>query len=445
MAPWNLFRKKRQKLPKQQPAVIEPSALTQRIPTPVRNENTASIVPNDGFITMAYFTNWSIYARNYQPTSVPGTKLTHVLYAFTDCKADGSVTLTDTWSDTDKHFPDDPWSDPPGNLYGCFGKLWKMKLQNRNMKILLSIGGWTLSTNFSQVAADKEKRANFVKTAIKLLNDLGLDGIDIDWEFPTGPNDGKNFLQLLTDCRAGLDAYMREKGETSPYLLTIAMSCGLPNYEKCPLGEMSHLLDYFNLMAYDFAGSWDPITGHQAKLYGPAPSGDAAVKDFIARGVPSKKIVLGMPLYGRSFMNTENRPGAPYSGMGKGDWENGVYDYKSLPLQGSQETNDLNAVATSCYNPSTREWVTYDSAQVVQIKCEWIKEQNLGGAMFWELSSDKTDLAQSLVERTWQCLGGSLAQVSSNHIHFPSSKYDNVRTGPKVAEQAEGLASPTNC
>lgn len=218
------------------------------------NINKPPTKTKGNYVLMAYFTNWSIYSRNYMPMSIPFDKLTHLLYAFANCDVDGSVVLTDSWADTDKHFADDPWTGSPTALYGCLGKIARAKRNNRNLKLMLSVGGWTLSTNFAAVAADPSKRAVFVKTAVGMLEDLGLDGIDIDWEFPASVAEGENFLSLLQELRAGLDRHAEEKQESEPYQISIACSCGQEHYGMLPLKKMALVLDFFNLMAYDFAG-----------------------------------------------------------------------------------------------------------------------------------------------------------------------------------------------
>lgn len=132
-------------------------------------------------VLAAYFVSWGIYARNYHVANVPGDQLNHILYAFADVNDQGGVTLTDKWADIEKHYEDDSWNDIGNNLYGNFKRLALLKRAQRTLKVSLSIGGWTLSKNFPMVAADPAKRAAFTRTAIKLLDDLGLDGIDIDW------------------------------------------------------------------------------------------------------------------------------------------------------------------------------------------------------------------------------------------------------------------------
>jgi chitinase len=342
--------------------------------------------------------------------------------------------LTDVWADRDIHFDGDSWNDVGDNLYGCLKQLNLLKKQNRSLKVLLSVGGWTYSSNFATPASTPAGRSQFASSAISLIKDYGFDGLDIDWEYPKSQQEATHFVLLLQACREAMDAYSSTLPNPHHFELTVACPAGPQNYKIMDIAGMDKYLDFWNLMAYDYSGSWDRVVGHQANL---KPSGEnsgatpfnteEAVKHYLEQGVAGSKIVLGMPLYGRAFENTAGL-GQPFSGVGQGSWENGVFDYKALPLEGAEERYDKEARATYSYDEARKHLVTYDTPRMAREKAEWVKKHSLGGAMWWESSADKFGEG-SLIGNVVEVLGS--LDCTNNCIEYPQSKFENVRQGFK--------------
>ena len=230
------------------------------------------------------------------------------------------------------------------------------------------------------------------------------------------------------------------------------MPAGPQNYDLLQLGQMSQIVDFLNLMAYDYAGSFSskllsdtptflPLTylldatGHQANLY-PSKSNpqstpfstDKAVGDYIAAGVPARSLVLGIPLYGRSFDSTAGL-GKPYSGVGQGSWEAGVWDFKALPQAGATEQYDTEAGASYSWDPTNQIIVSYDNMQSLHAKTAYINSKSLGGAMYWEVNGDRTG-SQSLMHAALGDLSGKggIEQLQNNLV-YNASQYANLAKG----------------
>ena len=388
--------------------------------TPARSE----VPMNSTYRLVGYYASWDVYERAMFLTRIQTGRLTHINYAFSNISPDGQCILGDADADTQRFFGiGNSVSGTPDAIDGARGNFHQLALlkdNNPNLKVLISIGGWTWSNRFSDAALTDASRQKFVKSCIDLylVQYRGtFDGVDIDWEYPVGggltpgrPEDKHNFTLLMEEFRRQMDALAQSSGRT--YLLTFAASASREAMGNLELGEVSKSVDWINLMAYDFHVATEPTTGFLAPLYGsprdPDPNSranenvDAAVRGYLAAGVPAKKIVLGIPFYGRAWQGaTGDGLFAPAAGPASAKYEPGYMDYTELlggPLLNYQQHWDDDAKAPWLFDPASGTFITYDDAQSIQWKVKYLQEHGLGGAMIWELGTDGGNLLKPLAD-----------------------------------------------
>lgn len=358
-----------------------------------------------------FYCNWKTYGANFNPINLPIDYIPQVSYAFFDIKLgnDGGYQLvsTDTYADTDKKFtsngvpPNDSWSDPPSIVAGCIGQFIKLKASGKKFTLRAAIGGWTLSKNFSLAVANSATQNTFAQSIVDFLIKYPVfTGIDLDWEYlsnnginygNSGNNvsvsDPVNFFNFLTILRSKLSVANLSS-------ITIG-ACVCPAPEKIAFDPkpLVPLLDYFEVMTYDFHdGAWgETISAHHSNprksSFSPY-SCEGAADAWIAKGVPSTKILIGVATYSRGFSNTAGLGQTASGGSTDKSVETGIVNYSSLPLPGATEYFDPEAKAAYSYDPVKRIFNSYDNNASVAEKCLIVQQKNLAGLICWESSGD---------------------------------------------------------
>jgi len=283
-----------------------------------------------------------------------------------------------------------------------FAQLTALRNVNPRLTVLVSVGGWLWSTNFSDMALTAESRRAFEESVMEFLAQYDLDGLDIDWEYPGLPGAGhpyraedkQNFTALLEELRARFDAEAKRTGRR--LYLTIAMGAGDDVLAHTEMRKVERYVDTVNLMTYDYyeAGS-DATTGHHAPLYAdPADpkkaSSDETVREYEKAGVPAGKILLGVPFYGRAWGDVPDnnhglfQPGKTVAGV---DAQYSAIVANMLG-QGFTRYWDDAAKAPYLYSAEKHIFVSYEDPESLRLKCDYVRSRKLGGVMFWEYSGD---------------------------------------------------------
>ena len=327
------------------------------------SESIAITQEKPQYRNVMYYGDWSIWGgqSKFYPQHIPADQITHLNFAFMDFNADGSLKWTDESAATGHPLdhPDVTYDDLNG---GILNGLKALKRMNPNLKIGISLGGWSKSGDFTAVAKNPTARKKFVKNVLAFIKYANMDFVDIDWEYPTAkrdpdlcdnsrdegtrdgcPEDKKYYVDLLQEFRTELDKQGKELGRT--YELSSALPAPTQKVKDgIDVKKVFELLDFANVMTYDMRGAWEPVAGHHAGLYnnphdpdiGKGLSVDDSVKYYLSEGAPSEKIVIGAAYYTRGWEKVKNNGPDPENPGLFGEAEICGTDADQTPTSGAE-------------------------------------------------------------------------------------------------------------
>jgi len=326
---------------------------------------------------VGYYPAWNRYT--FPADKIEYEHLTHITHAFIWPKSDGKL---------------DKYSTIP------YPDLVDMTHQ-AGKKILISVGGWGNCTYFSAILSDSIKRLNFIQNLVSFCNENGYDGVDLDWEYP-GNSDKSNLTRFVIDLNQAL------KAANSSRIVTMAVPAGAWSGQYYDFSAMMDYVEWFGCMTYDFHGTWTSHAGHNAPLYAPSNEFDGSAHEAIqylkSRGLPGKKILMGIPFYGRRFttaglyQSCTGGEGLNYSEIISKIDNGWIYHWDSV------------AKVPYLTNTDNSQLITFDDTASVRNKCEYVLAQELSGVKIWHIGQDQIDDEQPLLT----LIGTKLLSVSSN-------------------------------
>ncbi len=387
-------------------------------------------------VVAAYYENWSQYRPAsggrpvFFPQNIDPTVMTDLYFAFAIFGyQDASINPQNPHLTGDYTVQPVEWNDQSV----LYPQVRALKASNPKLRVLLSIGGWGFNDPndpsgigthtyrlFSQMASSSSSRGQFVQSAVSYAKQFGFDGIDIDWEYPGdltrggSEEDFGNFVELLSELQTAC------KAQNPPLLLTYAapaiVPAGVPaSYRDNPqtyfqwLANCANYLDRFNVMAYDYHGTFDnpALTGVNAPLsQDTSPTSGSCIKttlsNYINSGVPASKIVLGLASYGHSFggvnnlSSTDYSPGKPFTSSGQAGPSTsspGMLAYYEIAdaIASGQLIFGTDSVTQTAigYNSASQQWVSFDTPETIALKAQYAKSLGLAGVMLWAIDDDE--------------------------------------------------------
>lgn len=299
------------------------------------------------------------------PQNVDPELLDFVIYAFALIQPDGTLQVY-----SERYLQD----------------LANLRFEKPTLKVILAIGGWA-ADGFSDAALTPTSRYRFAREVQKWLNEYDLDGVDIDWEYPgnsasgikSRKEDKENFTLLLQALRDVLGW-----GKW----ISVAGSGDRGYISNVEIEEIGKIINYFNLMSYDFtAGSFGTDANkHQSNLY-PSDlalnnlSVDTYVNNLITAGMPSEKILVGLPLYGRRGAKVTKT----FDEIRKSYLNKNGYKVKW----------DNVAKAPYIVDKEGNFFLAYDNALSIYFKGQYVIDNCLGGLFTWHSGMDQGNILSS--------------------------------------------------
>ncbi|KAL7594389.1 hypothetical protein Lser_V15G31312 [Lactuca serriola] len=283
---------------------------------------------------------------------------------------------------------------------------------NPPAKTILSVGGGggdDLRATFSRMASNQYSRASFINSTIEVARKYQFDGIDLDWEYPSSDSDMANLGVLLNEWREAIEqeANVNQKPRL---ILTSAVYYASRVYSDngpllYPIKAITQSVDWISPMCYDYHGSWENFTGLHSALYDPDSdlNTDFGIGSWIQAGVAPEKIVMGLPLYGKTWSLEDpkvNNVGAKTIGTGPGSGElrySEVIDFNKK--NSAMVVFDDKRV--SYYSYSGNSWISYDDVRSIQSKVRYAKNRALSGYFLWALGQDLDWALSSAASETW--------------------------------------------
>ena len=309
-------------------------------------------------VIIGYYAPWAIEAKD-----IKYEKLTHIALAFSRADKHGAL------------YPLEP--DP----------LLMKRAKQHGVKVLLSLGGSGSGRVLGQACAKPEQRRRLIDSIIKQVEQRGYDGVDVDWEHPSAEWEKVLFFKFSRELRKALD----KTGKKRRYTMTCCVSCPEWYARFLDPPELAKIYDYINCMTYDFHG-WSKHDGHNSALHRSSCCGCPGAADhlanWVAKGVPAKKLLMGLAFYGREHKRECGF--TSWWGWGRCTHKRALWYRDIARLEGYLEEWDGEAKVP--YLRKRGSYIYHDNPHSIDLKCKHVNEEGYGGVIIWCLGQDRNEL-----------------------------------------------------